>query len=51
MQILYEKYGSSITDGNLIKLVAFLQELSNDEMVLAMRDIHVKNPDIKVRVS
>ncbi|XP_040186498.1 protein-glutamine gamma-glutamyltransferase 2 [Rana temporaria] len=50
LQILYEKYGSSMKDGNLIKLMALLQDLSNNDTILAMRDIHVKNPDIKVRV-
>ncbi|KAM5135137.1 protein-glutamine gamma-glutamyltransferase 2 [Mantella aurantiaca] len=50
LQILYEKYSSGMTEDNLIKLVALLQDLSNDDMILAMRDIHVKNPDIKVRV-
>nr|DBA27776.1 TPA: hypothetical protein GDO54_008236 [Pyxicephalus adspersus] len=50
LRILYEKYGGNMTEDNLIKLVALVQDLSNDETVLAMRDIHVKNPDIKVRV-
>ncbi|KAM9296509.1 protein-glutamine gamma-glutamyltransferase 2 [Gastrophryne carolinensis] len=50
MRILYEKYGDSMTEGNLIKVVALLQDLSSSDMILAMRDIHVKNPDIKVKV-
>ncbi|KAM4622658.1 protein-glutamine gamma-glutamyltransferase 2 [Discoglossus pictus] len=50
LRIQYEKYGCNLTQDNLIKLMALLYEYSTKEMILAMRDIHVKNPDIKVRV-
>ncbi|XP_068120004.1 protein-glutamine gamma-glutamyltransferase 2 isoform X2 [Hyperolius riggenbachi] len=50
LRILYEKYGENITEDNMIKLLAVLQDFTSDETILAMRDIHVKNPDIKVRV-
>ncbi|CAH2292171.1 -glutamine gamma-glutamyltransferase 2 [Pelobates cultripes] len=50
LQVLYEKYGPVLTDDNLIKLVALLYDSSSTDILLAMRDIHIKNPDIKVRV-
>ncbi|KAM8945642.1 protein-glutamine gamma-glutamyltransferase 2 [Pelodytes ibericus] len=50
LRVLYEKYGPSLTDDNLIKLVALLYDYSSKDILLAMRNIHIKNPDIKVRV-
>ncbi|KAM4691600.1 protein-glutamine gamma-glutamyltransferase 2 [Rhinophrynus dorsalis] len=50
LRLLYENYGSVMTEDNLIKLVALLCEYSSRDIILAMRDIHIKNPDIKIRV-
>ncbi|XP_044155859.1 protein-glutamine gamma-glutamyltransferase 2 [Bufo gargarizans] len=50
LKVLYEKYGSSLTQDNMIKVVAMLRDSSSNDILLAMRDIQVKNPDIKVRV-
>lgn len=50
LTVLYEKYGSSLTQDNMIKVVALLNDNTSKDILLAMRDIYVKNPDIKVRV-
>ncbi|XP_034978245.1 protein-glutamine gamma-glutamyltransferase 2 [Zootoca vivipara] len=50
LRILYEKYGSCLTQDNMIKVMALLQEHETHEIVLETRNIYVKNPDIKVRI-
>ncbi|KAG8565438.1 hypothetical protein GDO81_012850 [Engystomops pustulosus] len=50
LSVLYEKYGSTLTQDNMIKVMALLQDYSTQDMILAVKDIQVKNPDIKVRV-
>ncbi|NP_001080912.1 transglutaminase 2 S homeolog [Xenopus laevis] len=50
LRILYEKYGPTITDNNMIKLVAMLFDYSSKDIILAMRDIHIKNPSIKIKI-
>ncbi|XP_073411370.1 protein-glutamine gamma-glutamyltransferase 2 [Dendrobates tinctorius] len=50
LKILYEEYGSSLTQDNMIKVVALLHDYSNNDVLLAVRDIYVKNPDIKMRI-
>ncbi|KAE8576457.1 hypothetical protein XENTR_v10004200 [Xenopus tropicalis] len=50
LRILYEKYGPTMTENNTIKLVAMLYDYSSKEIILAVRDIHVKNPSIKIKV-
>ncbi|XP_075033754.1 protein-glutamine gamma-glutamyltransferase 2 isoform X2 [Mixophyes fleayi] len=50
LRVLYEKYGCNLTQDNMIKVVALLHDYSTKDILLAMRDIHVKNPDIKVRM-
>ncbi|MEE6520138.1 hypothetical protein FKM82_017943, partial [Ascaphus truei] len=49
LRILYEKYGSSMTPDNMIKLVAQLYENVSKDITLGIKDIHVKNPKVKVR--
>ncbi|KAG8446119.1 hypothetical protein GDO86_013839 [Hymenochirus boettgeri] len=49
LRILYEKYGPTLTEDNTIKVMALLQEYASERTVLAMRDIYVKNPAIKIR--
>ncbi|XP_030067450.1 protein-glutamine gamma-glutamyltransferase 2 [Microcaecilia unicolor] len=50
LRILYEKYGNCLTQDNLIKLVALLYEYESKDIILGVREIYVKNPDIKVRI-
>ncbi|XP_015744451.1 protein-glutamine gamma-glutamyltransferase 2, partial [Python bivittatus] len=50
LRILYEKYGGCLTQDNMIKVTAVLQQYETQELLLSMRDIHVKNPDVKIRV-
>nr|XP_033818889.1 protein-glutamine gamma-glutamyltransferase 2 [Geotrypetes seraphini] len=50
LRILYEKYCNYLTQDNLIKLVALLYEYETKSILLGLRDIYLKNPDIKVRV-
>ncbi|XP_061486749.1 protein-glutamine gamma-glutamyltransferase 2 [Rhineura floridana] len=50
LRILYEKYGDCLTQDNMIKVMALLKEYETNEIVLSVRDIYVKNPDIKVRI-
>ncbi|XP_044310848.1 protein-glutamine gamma-glutamyltransferase 2 [Varanus komodoensis] len=50
LRILYEKYCDCLTQDNMIKVMALLQEQETQEMVLSVRDIYVKNPDIRVRI-
>ncbi|XP_015272503.1 PREDICTED: protein-glutamine gamma-glutamyltransferase 2 [Gekko japonicus] len=50
LRILYEKYGGCLTQDNMIKAMALLQDYETKEIVLGVRNIYVKNPDIKIRV-
>ncbi|KAK9405033.1 protein-glutamine gamma-glutamyltransferase 2 [Crotalus adamanteus] len=50
LRIPYEKYGSCLTPDNMIKVTAVLQQYENQKILLAVRDFHVKNPDIKIRI-
>uniref|UniRef100_A0A7M4EL87 Protein-glutamine gamma-glutamyltransferase 2 n=1 Tax=Crocodylus porosus TaxID=8502 RepID=A0A7M4EL87_CROPO len=50
LRVLYEKYGHCLTQDNMVKVVALLVEYQTQEHTVAMRDIYVKNPDIKIRI-
>ncbi|XP_070600436.1 protein-glutamine gamma-glutamyltransferase 2 [Erythrolamprus reginae] len=50
LRILYEKYGHCLTPDNMIKVTAVLQQAENQKILLGVRDFHVKNPDVKIRV-
>ncbi|XP_068769139.1 protein-glutamine gamma-glutamyltransferase 2 [Struthio camelus] len=50
LRVLYEQYGASLTADNLVKVVALLTDQQSGEVVLAIRDICVQNPEIKIRV-
>nr|XP_003226825.2 PREDICTED: protein-glutamine gamma-glutamyltransferase 2 [Anolis carolinensis] len=50
LRILYEKYGHCLTQDNMIKVTALLTDLGTQEVVLGIRSIYIKNPDIKIRV-
>ncbi|XP_010193224.1 PREDICTED: protein-glutamine gamma-glutamyltransferase 2, partial [Mesitornis unicolor] len=49
LRILYEKYGESLTQDNIIKVVALLTEYQSGDVVVAVRDVYVQNPEIKIR--
>ncbi|KAM7151011.1 protein-glutamine gamma-glutamyltransferase 2 [Macrochelys suwanniensis] len=50
LRILYEKYGSCLTQDNMIKLMVLLVEYQTGDIILGVRDIYIKNPDIKIRI-
>lgn len=50
LRILYEKYGENLTQDNLIKVVALLTEYQTGDIIVAVRDVYIKNPEIKIRV-
>lgn len=49
LRLNYSKYGSLLTEDNLIRLAALLMDTA--ETRLAVRNIVLDNPEIKVRVS
>ncbi|NWI93544.1 TGM2 glutamyltransferase, partial [Pitta sordida] len=50
MRILYEHYKDNLTPDNVIKVVAFLTDHQTGDVLLAVRDIYVENPQIKIRI-
>ncbi|NXO00427.1 TGM2 glutamyltransferase, partial [Rhinopomastus cyanomelas] len=50
LRILYEQYGENLTQDNLIKVVALLTEYQTGNVILAIRDIYIQNPEIKIRI-
>ncbi|NXN71064.1 TGM2 glutamyltransferase, partial [Himantopus himantopus] len=50
LRILYEKYGESLTQDNLIKVVALLTEYQTGDVIVAVRDVYIQNPEIKIRI-
>ncbi|NXC47942.1 TGM2 glutamyltransferase, partial [Penelope pileata] len=50
LRILYEQYGPHLTQDNIIKVVALLTEYESGDSVVAMRDVYIQNPEIKIRV-
>ncbi|NWU89563.1 TGM2 glutamyltransferase, partial [Upupa epops] len=50
LRILYEQYGENLTQDNLIKVVALLTEYQTGNVVLAVRDVYIQNPEIKIRI-
>ncbi|NXE83137.1 TGM2 glutamyltransferase, partial [Cochlearius cochlearius] len=50
LRILYEKYGESLTQDNIIKVVALLTEYQTGDVVVAIRDVYIQNPEIKIRI-
>lgn len=50
LRILYQDYGENLTQDNLIKVVALLTEQESGDVVVAVRDILIQNPEIKIRV-
>ncbi|NXA03583.1 TGM2 glutamyltransferase, partial [Sapayoa aenigma] len=50
MRILYEQYKDNLTQDNLIKVVALLTDHQTGDILVAVRDIYVENPPIKIRI-
>ncbi|XP_017278251.1 protein-glutamine gamma-glutamyltransferase 2 [Kryptolebias marmoratus] len=50
LRLNYSKYGVQLTEDNLIRLAALLQDYSTGEAKLAVRNIVLDNPEIKVRI-
>lgn len=51
LRLNYSKYGDLLTEDNLIRLAVLLLDYTTDERMLAVRNIVLDNPEIKVRVS
>ncbi|XP_051788523.1 protein-glutamine gamma-glutamyltransferase 2-like [Erpetoichthys calabaricus] len=50
LRVIYSKYCHAITDQNLIKLAALLIDYGTKDAILAMRDIYLENPPIKIKI-
>uniref|UniRef100_A0A7N8XGX2 Protein-glutamine gamma-glutamyltransferase 2 n=1 Tax=Mastacembelus armatus TaxID=205130 RepID=A0A7N8XGX2_9TELE len=50
LRLNYSKYGDKITGDNLIRLAALLFDYTTNETTLAVRNIVLENPEIKVRI-
>uniref|UniRef100_A0A7N5ZRR8 Protein-glutamine gamma-glutamyltransferase 2 n=1 Tax=Anabas testudineus TaxID=64144 RepID=A0A7N5ZRR8_ANATE len=50
LRLNYSKYGALLTEDNLIRLGALLLDYTTKESTLAVRNIVLENPEIKVRI-
>ncbi|XP_054641066.1 protein-glutamine gamma-glutamyltransferase 2 isoform X2 [Dunckerocampus dactyliophorus] len=50
LRLNYSKYGNLLTEDNLIRLAALLLDYSTSKATLAVRNIVLDNPEIKVRI-
>uniref|UniRef100_A0A8C5GUY3 Protein-glutamine gamma-glutamyltransferase 2 n=1 Tax=Gouania willdenowi TaxID=441366 RepID=A0A8C5GUY3_GOUWI len=50
LRLNYSKYGDQLTEDNLIRLAALLFDYSTGGTTLAVRNIVLENPEIKVRI-
>lgn len=50
LRLNYSKYGGLLTEDNLIRLAALLIDYSSSQAILAVRNIVLDNPEIKVRI-
>uniref|UniRef100_A0A8C4GJ89 Protein-glutamine gamma-glutamyltransferase 2 n=1 Tax=Dicentrarchus labrax TaxID=13489 RepID=A0A8C4GJ89_DICLA len=50
LRLNYSKYGELLTEDNLIRLAALLLDYTTRESVLAVRNIVLENPEIRVRI-
>ncbi|KAI4827086.1 hypothetical protein KUCAC02_030512 [Chaenocephalus aceratus] len=50
LRLNYSKYGEQLTEDNLIRLAVLLIDFSNSQAMLAVRNIVLENPEIKVRI-
>lgn len=51
LRLNYSKYGGLLNEDNLIRLAALLLDYTTREQMLAVRNIVLETPEIKVRVS
>ncbi|XP_068455148.1 protein-glutamine gamma-glutamyltransferase 2 [Clinocottus analis] len=50
LRLNFSKYGDRLTEDNLIRLAALLMDYATREATLAVRNIVLDNPEIKVRI-
>nr|XP_061814203.1 protein-glutamine gamma-glutamyltransferase 2-like [Nerophis lumbriciformis] len=50
LRLNYSKYGAQLTEDNMIRLAALLFDYSTQDATLAVRNIVLENPEIKVRI-
>ncbi|KAL2086164.1 hypothetical protein ACEWY4_017223 [Coilia grayii] len=50
LRLNYSKYCNSLTEDNLIRLLVLLVDRGTGDMILAIRNIVLENPEIKIRV-
>ncbi|KAK7916400.1 hypothetical protein WMY93_012161 [Mugilogobius chulae] len=50
LKLNYSKYGSELTEDNLIRLAALLLDYSTGKILMATRTIVLTNPEIRVRI-
>uniref|UniRef100_A0A672ZIY3 Protein-glutamine gamma-glutamyltransferase 2 n=1 Tax=Sphaeramia orbicularis TaxID=375764 RepID=A0A672ZIY3_9TELE len=50
LRLNYSKYGDLVTEDNLVRLAALLIDYSSREAIMAVRNIVLENPEIKVRI-
>ncbi|KAM7401843.1 hypothetical protein PAMP_017121 [Pampus punctatissimus] len=50
LRLNYSKYGGTLTEDNLIRLAALLFDYATGESTLAVRNIVLDNPEIKIRI-
>uniref|UniRef100_A0A667XMM7 protein-glutamine gamma-glutamyltransferase n=1 Tax=Myripristis murdjan TaxID=586833 RepID=A0A667XMM7_9TELE len=50
LRLNYSKYGGALTEDNLIRLAALLIDYTTRDITLAVRNIVLENPEIKVRI-
>ncbi|XP_059184641.1 protein-glutamine gamma-glutamyltransferase 2 [Centropristis striata] len=50
LRLNYSKYGGNLSEDNLIRLAALLIDYSTRDATLAVRNIVLENPEIKVRI-
>ncbi|XP_006784553.1 protein-glutamine gamma-glutamyltransferase 2 isoform X2 [Neolamprologus brichardi] len=50
LRLNYSKYGGQITEDNLIRLAALLLDYTTGDTTLAVRNVVLDNPEIKVRI-
>uniref|UniRef100_UPI003AAD8477 protein-glutamine gamma-glutamyltransferase 2 n=1 Tax=Centroberyx gerrardi TaxID=166262 RepID=UPI003AAD8477 len=50
LRMNYSKYGGALTEDNLIRLAALLVDYATRDATLAVRNIVLENPEIKVRI-
>ncbi|NXT94783.1 TGM2 glutamyltransferase, partial [Anhinga rufa] len=50
LRVLYNEYKENLTHDNFIKVVALLTEYQTGDIIVAIRDVYIQNPEIKIRI-